>query len=55
VERFFVEFFRAKDDRFFGVITLAQAISLLLIAAGAMGMVRLQRRAGPPPTAATPD
>jgi phosphatidylglycerol:prolipoprotein diacylglycerol transferase len=55
VERFFVEFFRAKDDRFFGVLTLAQAISLLLIAAGAIGVTRLQRRAAPPPTAATPD
>lgn len=29
-ERFAVEFFRAKDDRFFGVLTLAQVISLAL-------------------------
>lgn len=40
-ERFFVEFFRAKDDRFFGPLSLAQVISLTLIATGAWGMVRL--------------
>lgn len=33
-ERFTVEFFRAKDDRFFGVLTLAQVISLGLIVIG---------------------
>ena len=32
VERFLVEIVRAKDDRFLGPLTLAQAISLLLIA-----------------------
>lgn len=32
VERFVVEFFRAKDDRFFGDLTLAQVISLALLA-----------------------
>jgi phosphatidylglycerol:prolipoprotein diacylglycerol transferase len=31
-ERFLVEFWRAKDDRFFGVLTLAQFVSLALIA-----------------------
>jgi len=31
VERFVVEFFRAKDDRFLGSFTLAQAISLGLL------------------------
>ncbi len=30
-ERFFVEFLRAKDDRFFGYITLAQVISVIVI------------------------
>lgn len=35
LERFIVEFFRAKDDRFFGVLTLAQIISIGLIAIGA--------------------
>jgi len=51
-ERFFVEFFRAKDDRFFGVLTLAQVISLLLVAVGVMGMMKLRTvrssRAGSP-------
>jgi len=32
VERFVVEFFRAKDDRFFGDLTLAQLISLAILA-----------------------
>ncbi|MEM6793524.1 MAG: prolipoprotein diacylglyceryl transferase [Acidobacteriota bacterium] len=31
VERIMVEFLRAKDDRFFGVFTLAQLISVLII------------------------
>ena len=31
VERFWVEFLRAKDDRFFGQFTLAQLISLALV------------------------
>ncbi|MEM7052828.1 MAG: prolipoprotein diacylglyceryl transferase family protein, partial [Acidobacteriota bacterium] len=31
VERFLVEFVRAKDDRFFGVLTLAQIISVLVV------------------------
>ena len=42
-ERFLVEFFRAKDDRFFGIITMAQVISLALIAVGFIGMRRLDR------------
>jgi phosphatidylglycerol:prolipoprotein diacylglycerol transferase len=44
-ERFFVEIFRAKDDRFLGPITVAQAISLGLIAVGIWGMAHLN---GPP-------
>jgi phosphatidylglycerol:prolipoprotein diacylglycerol transferase len=40
-ERFVVEFFRAKDDRFLGPLTLAQAISVGLITVGAVGMLRL--------------
>lgn len=51
-ERFVVEFFRAKDDRFFGFLTLAQLISLGLIAAGLMGMANLRRRPEPAPDAA---
>ena len=31
IERFFVEFLRAKDDRFFGDYTLAQAISVVIL------------------------
>lgn len=37
-ERFIVEFFRAKDDRFFGGLTMAQMIALGFIAAGATWM-----------------
>ena len=42
-ERFAVEFLRAKDDRFFGVLTLAQVISLAIVAAGVIGMTRVSR------------
>ncbi len=45
-ERFFVEIFRAKDDRFFGVFTLAQMISLFLVAFGAVWMLKLGRGKG---------
>jgi phosphatidylglycerol:prolipoprotein diacylglycerol transferase len=45
-ERFFVEIFRAKDDRFIGPITIAQTISLGLIGVGLWGMARLR---GAPP------
>jgi phosphatidylglycerol:prolipoprotein diacylglycerol transferase len=34
VERFIVEIFRAKDDRFFGVISVAQLISIGLVVTG---------------------
>ena|SRR5690242_4143586 len=34
IERFLVEFFRAKDDRFFGGLTLAQRIALGVMAIG---------------------
>jgi phosphatidylglycerol:prolipoprotein diacylglycerol transferase len=40
LERFAVEFFRAKDDRFFGFLTLAQIISLALVAVGLWMMRR---------------
>jgi phosphatidylglycerol:prolipoprotein diacylglycerol transferase len=46
-ERFFVELFRVKDDRFFGPLTLAQLISVALIAVGVWGMARLHPAAGP--------
>lgn len=44
LERFLVEFFRAKDDRFFGVLSLAQIISLGIIALGVWLMNRLDGR-----------
>ncbi len=44
VERFVVEIFRAKDDRFFGVLTLAQLISIGLLLAGIAGMMHLRNR-----------
>lgn len=44
-ERFGVEFLRAKDDRFFGSFTLAQVISLALIAAVAWPIWRRWRAA----------
>jgi len=42
VERFFVEFFRAKDDRFFSFLTLAQVISLILVLVGLAGVSKLR-------------
>lgn len=41
IERFIVEFFRAKDDRFLGPLTLAQVISVAIVVVGAVGMARL--------------
>ena len=38
IERFFVEFLRAKDDRFFGPLTAAQVIALTLMTLGAVWM-----------------
>lgn len=40
-ERLFIEFFRAKDDRFFGALSLAQVLSIGLIGLGAWLMSRL--------------
>jgi phosphatidylglycerol:prolipoprotein diacylglycerol transferase len=37
-ERFFIEFFRAKDDRFFGPLTAAQVIALSIVFAGVILM-----------------
>jgi phosphatidylglycerol:prolipoprotein diacylglycerol transferase len=53
-ERFFVEFFRVKDDRFFGPLTVAQVISLVLIVVGVWGMIRLSPAAGPEDAPAAP-
>ncbi|HLA13833.1 MAG TPA: prolipoprotein diacylglyceryl transferase [Gemmatimonadaceae bacterium] len=38
VERFIIEFVRAKDDRFFGGLTVAQLIALLFAIGGALWM-----------------
>ena len=48
VERFLVEFLRAKDDRFFGVLTVAQIISLAIVVVGVWGV--LKTRAAPEST-----
>jgi phosphatidylglycerol:prolipoprotein diacylglycerol transferase len=44
VERFLIEFLRAKDDRFLGPFTIAQVLSAALIVAG-IAVVRARRRA----------
>ena len=46
VERFIVEFFRAKDDRFLGPFTTAQAISVIVVLVGAT-LMQLRRVPGP--------
>jgi phosphatidylglycerol:prolipoprotein diacylglycerol transferase len=38
IERFIIEFVRAKDDRFFGVLTVAQVIAFLFAIGGAFWM-----------------
>jgi phosphatidylglycerol:prolipoprotein diacylglycerol transferase len=43
LERLLVEFFRVKDDRFFGPFTLAQLISAGLIALGVYGTLTFRR------------
>lgn len=48
LERFLVEFFRAKDDRFFEPFTLAQMISAAIVIGGLYGLARLRAtRAAP--------
>lgn len=44
-ERFLVEFLRAKDDRFFGAITLAQVFSIAVLVIGVVSLRTVQRRA----------
>jgi len=51
-ERFLVEFWRAKDDRFIGVLTLAQIISLAIVAVGVIGVVRTRRGSDAEPATA---
>lgn len=45
LERFVVEFFRAKDDRFVGPLTMAQTIALLF-AAGGLVWMQMRRDVG---------
>jgi phosphatidylglycerol---prolipoprotein diacylglyceryl transferase len=40
VERFLIEFVRAKDDRIFGALTIAQAVSIGLVLAGVVIVTR---------------
>ena len=44
-ERFVIEFFRAKDDRFAGPFTLAQMIAIAIALAGAAWMMNRRRPA----------
>jgi phosphatidylglycerol---prolipoprotein diacylglyceryl transferase len=46
IERFIVEFFRAKDDRFFGPLTMAQVIAIAFMVIGAT-IMQLRRNVGP--------
>ena len=43
VERFIVEFFRAKDDRFVAGLTVAQVIGLAIVMVG-MGLMTARRK-----------
>ncbi len=45
-ERFLVEFYRAKDDRFLGPLTLAQAVSVALAAVGVAWLAKLRISGG---------
>ncbi|MBK8248166.1 MAG: prolipoprotein diacylglyceryl transferase [Gemmatimonadetes bacterium] len=45
-ERFVIEFFRAKDDRFFGPLTAAQVIGLAIMAIG-VAVMAARSRTGP--------
>lgn len=49
VERFFIEFVRAKDDRIFGLLSVAQVTSILVVLAGVAIMVRLRAPGGAGP------
>jgi phosphatidylglycerol:prolipoprotein diacylglycerol transferase len=46
IERFLIEFLRAKDDRFFGPLTVAQVIGLALAALGIVWM-QMRKDVGP--------
>lgn len=42
VERFFIEIVRAKDDRWFGPLTIAQLVSILVVVIGGLVLYRLR-------------
>lgn len=46
LERFVIEIFRAKDDRFFGPLTLAQLVSIVLVVGGAVILTTFRRDDG---------
>lgn len=46
LERLFIEVFRAKDDRFFGPFTMAQVMSVALVAVGVYLWLRFRRPSG---------
>jgi phosphatidylglycerol:prolipoprotein diacylglycerol transferase len=46
-ERFLVEFLRAKDDRFLGIFTIAQAASILVVATGLFVLNQLAKAPDP--------
>ena len=48
-ERFLIEFVRAKDDRFFGPLTVAQVVSIGLVAVGFYLLARLRNDVEPGP------
>ena len=47
IERFLVEFVRAKDDRFLGPFTVAQLISVILVIVGIVMMARRDPKVAP--------
>jgi phosphatidylglycerol:prolipoprotein diacylglycerol transferase len=51
VERFLVEFVRAKDDRFLGSFTLAQLTSVIVVALGILLLTTWRRSSDPAPGA----
>lgn len=54
LERFAIEFLRAKDDRFFGILTTAQLIAIAFVVGGVIWMnARKTVRAGAPGIYAT--
>jgi phosphatidylglycerol:prolipoprotein diacylglycerol transferase len=48
-ERFIIEFVRAKDDRIFGPLSVAQVTSTLAVLTGIAIMLRLRAPAGAEP------